>query len=162
MGRKKAKDESTPVLGEGRPEQASNGTSAKPSVREVAQEALSTLGANASIGAVEDWLEETRPWFEYKRSTLNSTLGQLRGKMRASESASRPTPPRKKRSAAPASSSSEPTLSDLRAVRELCKRDGRTVAELAALIQHVRGLADEVGGLEKLTTCLNGLSEFAD
>jgi hypothetical protein len=90
-----------------------------------------------------------------------------RGRPRRENAPASPPPPSKPRPAVPrpaaprltASTDYDPTRSDLLRVLAIVRQES-SVSKLQKLVQTVKHLADQVGGLDRLAVCLDTLEEF--
>jgi hypothetical protein len=130
--------------------------------------ALETIGTEAATAAVKEWIGAQYPGVKTDVASFQSTLSVKRKKLRGGAPAKPKTrKPRMAKAVVPGKppktiagpASSEPTLSDLLKVKAVADEQGGVDGLLTA-VQAVRNVAAQVGGLEKLSGCLEALKKL--
>ena len=106
--------------------------------------ALDDLGVDSSRSEVEGWIKAKYPSMQYKDATLNSSLSNIRKKLR--EGGNGPA-------------GGQTTLNDLLKVKVLADEQGG-VDGLLAQIEKMESLAAKAGGLSRLRQCLTALKKI--
>jgi hypothetical protein len=106
--------------------------------------ALSDLGIDASRADVEGWIKAKYPALEYKDTTLNSSLSNLRKKLRGEGSGV---------------SGADLTLHEIMKVNGIAADQGGVEA-LLGLIEKLETVAAKVGGIGRLRHSLEALKKI--
>jgi hypothetical protein len=114
------------------------------SISDAIRAALDDLGVEANKNDVEGWIKAKHPSLKYKESTLNTTLSNIRKKLRGDGNGS---------------SGPQPTLNDLLKVKKLAEEQGG-VDDLIARIEKMETVAAQVGGVNRLRQCLAALKKI--
>jgi hypothetical protein len=110
------------------------------------REALADLGPEGSKASVASWIKTKYPAMQYKEATLNSSLSNIKKKMRGEDSAAGP---------------GDPTLNDVIRVKAAAAERGGA-EELLAFVDQAEALARKFGGLERVRRCLEALKKVRD
>jgi hypothetical protein len=127
------------------------------SLAEVVRKAFAGVGPEADNEAVRGWIARNYPGREFNPGTLNNTISAQRSRLKREGSvASVEALSTPRQSATPGY---DPTRSELLRVLEIARQQGG-VSKLGKLVQAVKQLADQVGGLDRLAVCLDALEEL--
>jgi hypothetical protein len=169
MGRKKKTEQRQPPAAQpARSEPAGAGNGDQDSLAQVVRKALTGVGTEADNEEVRAWITRNYPGREFNPTTLNTTISNQRSRLRRESrppAAPAPAAPAGRQAAprpAPRPSTApgyDPTRSELVRVLAIARQES-SVSKLRKMVQTVKQLADQVGGLEQLAVCLDTLEEF--
>jgi hypothetical protein len=110
------------------------------------REALGDLGSDGSKASVAAWINSKYPSMKYKEATLNSSLSNIKKKMR---------------NEALGLGTGEPTLHEVLRVKTAAQERGGA-EELLAFVEQAEALARKFGGLDRVRRCLEALKRVRD
>jgi hypothetical protein len=136
------------------------------SLAEVVRKALNGLGTEAGSAAVKRWITRNYPGREFDTGALRTTIRNQRARLKkasapasAKKDSAPASPPPAPRARPHAASGYDPTKSEMLRVLEIARQES-SVSRLRKIVQTVKQLADQVGGLDRLAVCLDALEEF--
>ncbi len=131
----------------------------RPSMAEAIRQSLAALGLDKETTHYLDWVIGRWPGLVASEASFNTALSQQRKKARGEGGAgAKTTTPLGWRTSGPLPGS-PPSVDDLMRVKKIADEQGG-VFDLLGMVKTVQGLADEVGGIDRLRRCLEVLFDL--